>query len=50
MGHSIDQVALKQLFIDARTHNAWQPKPVLQDNEQLKQYNDLLRKSVLVGL
>ena len=41
MGHSIDQVALKQLFIDARTHNVWQPKPV--SDEQLKQIYELYK-------
>ena len=41
MGHSIDQVALKQLFIDARTHNAWQPKSV--SDEQLKQIYELYK-------
>ena len=41
MGNSIDQVALKQLFIDARTHNAWQQKPVSDD--QLKQIYDLFK-------
>ena len=41
MGHSIDQVALKQLFIDARTHNVWQPKPV--SDEQLQQIYELYK-------
>jgi 3-hydroxypropanoate dehydrogenase len=28
MPQSIDDAALRQLFLDARTHNAWQPKEV----------------------
>jgi 3-hydroxypropanoate dehydrogenase len=41
MGNSIDQVALHQLFIDARTHNAWHQKSV--SDEQLKQIYDLFK-------
>lgn len=41
MGNSISQQALEQLFIDARTHNAWQPKQVSDD--QLKQIYDLFK-------
>ena len=41
MGNSISQQALEQLFIDARTHNAWQSKQV--SDEQLKQIYDLFK-------
>ena len=26
--HRIDDTALRQIFLDARTHNKWQPKDV----------------------
>lgn len=29
--HPLDQAALNQLFFDARTHNAWQDRPVLDE-------------------
>jgi len=41
MGSIISQQALEQLFINARTHNSWQPKPVT--DEQLKQIYDLFK-------
>lgn len=41
MGNSVDQSALKQLFTDARTHNAWQAKTV--SDETLKQIYDLFK-------
>ncbi len=41
MGNSIDQSALKQLFTEARTHNAWQAKAV--SDETLKQIYDLFK-------
>lgn len=41
MGNSISQQALEQLFIDARTHNVWQPKQVSDD--QLQQIYDLFK-------
>ena len=41
MGSSIQQQALEQLFINARTHNAWQSKPVA--DEQLKQIYNLFK-------
>jgi 3-hydroxypropanoate dehydrogenase len=42
MSHSpLDQDALNQLFLEARTHNAWQDKPV--PDELLYRLYDLLR-------
>jgi len=37
----IAEDCLKQLFLDARTHNKWQDKPV--SNELLKEVYDLMR-------
>jgi len=37
----LDQTALDQLFLAARTHNAWQDKPVT--DEQLHRLHDLFR-------
>jgi len=39
--HSLEQSALSQLFIDARTHNSWQDKPVT--DEQIKDLYELLK-------
>ncbi|MBU3577928.1 malonic semialdehyde reductase [Polynucleobacter sp. UK-Kesae-W10] len=41
MSQALSQEVLKQLFIDARTHNAWQDKSV--SDEQLKQIYDLFK-------
>jgi nitroreductase len=41
MSQVLSQEVLRQLFIDARTHNAWQAKPV--SDEQLKQIYDLFK-------
>jgi 3-hydroxypropanoate dehydrogenase len=38
---ALDDLALNQLFRDARTHNAWQDKPVTE--ETLRQLYDLLK-------
>lgn len=41
MNTRIDDQALKQLFLEARTHNEWQDQPVSE--ETLRQLHDLLR-------
>ena len=41
MSDKIDQKALDQLFFDARTHNAWQDRPV--SDELLRELFDVLR-------
>ena len=41
MSSSIPQSALEQLFLNARTHNAWQPRPV--EDATLRAIYDLLR-------
>lgn len=41
MSSSIPQSALAQLFLDARTHNAWLPRPV--EDATLRAVYDLLR-------
>ncbi|MFO0962241.1 MAG: malonic semialdehyde reductase [Phycisphaerales bacterium] len=41
MSSSIPQSALEQLFLNARTHNAWQPRPV--EDATLRGIYDLLR-------
>lgn len=38
---TLDQAALAQLFLNARTHNAWQDKPVSDD--QLRAIYDLMK-------
>jgi len=48
----IDEVALRQIFLDARTHNKWQPKDVpndllhLQPNPVVAEFADFSRNSV----
>ena len=39
--HPIDDAALRQIFLDARTHNKWQPKDV--PDELLKDIVDVLK-------
>ncbi|MBU3544451.1 MAG: malonic semialdehyde reductase [Betaproteobacteria bacterium] len=41
ISQSLEQSALSQLFIDARTHNSWQDKPVT--DEQIKDLYELLK-------
>jgi 3-hydroxypropanoate dehydrogenase len=41
ISQSLEQSALAQLFIDARTHNSWQDKPVT--DEQIKDLYELLK-------
>ncbi len=41
ISQSLKQSALSQLFIDARTHNSWQDKPVT--DEQIKDLYELLK-------
>lgn len=41
ISQSLEQSALSQLFIDARTHNTWQDKPVT--DEQIKDLYELLK-------
>ena len=41
ISQSLEQSALCQLFIDARTHNSWQDKPVT--DEQIKDLYELLK-------
>ncbi len=41
ISQSLEQSALSQLFIDARTHNSWQDKPVT--DEQIKGLYELLK-------
>ena len=41
ISQSLEQSALSQLFIDARTHNSWQDKPVT--DEQIKALYELLK-------
>ena len=41
MSHAIDEAALRQLFLDARTHNKWQSKDV--PDELLRRLVDVLK-------
>jgi 3-hydroxypropanoate dehydrogenase len=41
MSNAIDATALAQLFTEARTHNAWQAKPV--DDALLRQLTDVMK-------
>ena len=51
ISQSLKQSALSQLFIDARTHNSWQDKPVT--DEQIKDLYELLKfapTSVIIAI
>ncbi len=40
-GHPIDETALRQIYLDARTHNAWQPREV--PDQLLRRLVDVLK-------